>query len=336
VNASSSSKKLLSAGLALLIVVAIGTLGFSVIEGDTVFDSLFLTIITISTVGYGLPHELSDKGQVFALVFIIISLGVYAYSISIIISYLVEGNLEKLIRGRKLKGNSKMKNHTIICGFGRIGRQVAEELLAYKKPFLVIDQNSEVILANQNKEIKFLEGDATLDNILMDAGIESAHALISALPLDADNLYVSLSARSLNKEITIISRASNESAEKKLLIAGANHVILPEKVGGAHMAKLVARKDLVGFLNHLSYQGESPTNLEEIDFEDIRDEFHHKTILEIGIRKKSGANIVGFKTPDGEFIINPDPDTLITPKSKLFVLGTPEQIGSLLKSKPNE
>lgn len=99
-NAFSSSKKLLSAGLALLIVVAIGTLGFSVIEGDTVFDSLFLTIITISTVGYGLPHELSDKGQVFALVFIIISLGVYAYSISIIISYLVEGNLEKLIRGR--------------------------------------------------------------------------------------------------------------------------------------------------------------------------------------------------------------------------------------------
>lgn len=302
------------------------------IEGDSILNSAFLTVITLSTVGYELPHELSDGGKLFTIILIIISLGVYAFAISIVTSYLVEGNIEKLIRGRTHKKGKKMKNHTIICGYGRIGQQVTEELLAYNMPFLVIDENNEVVKANQNEQIKFLEGDATLDDVLLNAGIEQARTLISALPLDADNLYVSLSARTLNKEIIIISRGSDESAEKKLHMAGVQHVILPEKVGGAHMAKLVARRDVVEFLDHLSYRGESLTNLEEINYTELTDEYHNKTILEIGIRQKSGANIVGFKTPEGEFIINPTPDTKIVPETKLFVLGTKSQVNALRKN----
>ena len=253
------------------------------------------------------------------------------FSISIITSYLVEGNLEKLIRGRTLKKAKKMKNHTIICGFGRIGKQVAEELMAYEMPFIVIDEKTDVILGSENNNITFIEGDATQDDVLIKAGIGNARALISALPVDADNLYVSLSARDLNSKITIISRGSDESAEKKLHKAGVNHVILPEKVGGAHMAKLVAKKDVVEFLDHLSYRGISLTNLEEINYSELPSDYHNKTILEIGIRQKSGANIVGFKTAEGEFILNPSPDTVITPDSKVFVLGTPQQISAIRK-----
>lgn len=323
--------RLFYAAIALAVVMVIGVVGFMYFEEDSFLNSAFMTVITISTVGYSLLHELTDNGKIFTIILIIISLGVYAYSISIITSYLVEGNVERLMRGRTLKKAKKMKNHTILCGYGRIGKQVSDELLAHNLPFLVIDENLEVIKASENGNIKFIEGDATHDDVLLKAGIENARSLISALPVDADNLYISLSARSLNDKINIISRGTDESAEKKLHKAGADHVILPEKVGGSHMAKLVARKDVVEFLDHLSYRGVSLTNLEEINYSELADDYHNKTILEMGMRKKSGANIVGFKTPEGEFIINPTPDTKIVPESKLFVLGTPEQISVLRK-----
>jgi len=323
--------RLFYAAFSLIIVMIIGTVGFMYFEGDTLLNSAFMTVITISTVGYSLLHELTDDGKTFIIFLIIISLGVYAYSISIITTYFVEGNVERLLRGRISKRNKKMKDHTIVCGYGRIGQQVTEELLAYNMPFLVIDEEAEVIASSTNSKLVFLEGDATNDEVLLKAGIENARALIIALPLDADNLYVSLSARALNSKIIIISRGTDESAEKKLHMAGVDHVILPEKVGGAHMAKLVIKKNVVEFLDHLSYRGDSLTNLEEIDYIDLPDEYHNKTILEIGIRKKSGANIVGFKTAEGEFVINPTPDIKIELGSKLFVLGTPEQIKSLRK-----
>lgn len=321
--------RLLYAAISLIVVIWVGIIGFMYFEGDSLLNSAFMTIITISTVGYSLLHELTDEGKMFTIFLIIVSLGVYAYSISIITSYLVEGNVDKLMRGRAVKKAKKMKNHTILCGYGRIGKQVSDELMAHKMPFLVIDKNLEVIKGSENNNIKFIEGDATHDDVLIKAGIENARALITALPVDADNLYISLSARDLNSKIVIISRGSDPSAEKKLHKAGADHVILPEKIGGAHMAKLVARKDVVEFLDHLSYRGISLTNLEEINYSELADDYHNKTILEMGIREKSGANIVGFKTPEGEFIINPTPDTKIVPDSKLFVLGTPEQIAAL-------
>lgn len=330
-NKHTNLNRLFYAAIALVVVMVIGIAGFMYFEGDSLLNSAFMTIITISTVGYSLLHKLTDEGKLFTIFLIIISLGVYAYSISIITTYFVEGNVAKILRGRTFKRSKMMKDHTIVCGYGRIGKQVTEELLAYKMPFLVIDEKREIISASLNDNIVFLEGDATNDEVLLKAGILEARALISALPLDADNLYVSLSAKALNQKITIISRGSDESAEKKLHMAGADHVILPEKVGGAHMAKLVIKRNVVEFLDHLSYRGDSLTNLEEIDYNELPEEYHDKTILEIGIRKKSGANIVGFKTSEGEFIINPTPDVKIEFGSKLFVLGTPEQLKSLRK-----
>ncbi len=149
------------------------------------------------------------------------------------------------------------------------------------------------------------------------------------MPVDADNLFVVLSARTLNPNIVIVSRASSASADRKLHVAGVDHVVLPESVGGAHMAKLVTRRDVVEFLEHISYTGGSETNLEVIDYSELPEEFRNKSIMEMAVRRLVGANIVGFKTPEGEFIINPSPETIIVPDSKIFLLGTPEQISKI-------
>ena len=222
-----------------------------------------------------------------------------------------------------------MEKHVIIVGFGRNGRQVIEELQAHNYPFVVIDKSHEAVQQYTGKPIRFIEGDATEDSVLEKAGIKKARSVITTLPTDADNLFVALTARSLNNNLQIVSRASSESAEKKLRIAGVKNVVLPEKVGGAHMAKLIARPDIVEFLEHLSIRGEDPTNLEEIECHMLPEEYMNKTLLEIGIRKKSGVNIVGFKTPEGKYIINPTPDTVVIPNSKIFVLGTHEQIAKM-------
>lgn len=219
-----------------------------------------------------------------------------------------------------------MKDHVIICGYGRNGQQAKNELEAYNRSFVVVDQKAELLNQLADPPANFIRGDATEDEVLINAGIHSAYALITTLPIDADNLFVVLTARALNPNLLIISRASSESAERKLRVGGVDSVVLPEKVGGAHMAMLVARRDVLEFLDHLSVNGNAPTNLEEILCNSLAEEYKERTIFEIGIRKKTGANIVGYKTAAGVFIINPTPDTIVSPDSKLFVLGTPEQI----------
>jgi len=304
-----------------------------IIEGDDFIDSLYMTIITISTVGFGEIHRLSVPGKIFTMVLILSSFGTYAYAISIITTYFVESELSFwFIKGNKGKSTiTKMENHVIICGFGRNGQQAAEELKIFNKSLVVIENDHDLIIQNLDQQFRFIEGDATDDEMLIKANVKSAEALITTLPNDADNLYVVLSARSINPNLKIITRASSESAEKKLRVAGANNVILPEKIGGNHMAVLVANPDIVEFLEHLSMRGSSPTNLEEIVCSDLQNDISCKSIHEIGIRQKSGANIIGFKTPEGEFIMNPSPETNVIPGSKLFVLGTNEQIAAMKK-----
>ena len=201
--------------------------------------------------------------------------------------------------------------------------------MAHNHEFIIIDRHKDNLMHNFDAKIKFIEGDATQDQILSDAKIETAKSLITTLPEDADNLFVALTARSMNPNIKIISRASSESTEKKLKIAGVNSVVMPERVGGAHMATLVARPDVIEFLEHLSIKGDNPTNIEEIVCNELPKEVLNKTIYEMGVRQKSGANIIGFKTPEGKYILNPSADTQIISNSKIFVLGTKEQIEAM-------
>jgi voltage-gated potassium channel len=322
--------KLIYAVLLLMLLMSFGTAGFMIIENFSFLESFYMTVITVSTVGFGEVHELSAAGKVFTATLILFSLGVLTYVVSIITTQFFESQLSYLIKGYRNKSRrKKMENHVIICGYGRNGQQAVKELIAHKNDFIIIDSNHESILENANPSFKMVEGDATNDDILIEAGIKTAKSIITTLPTDADNLFVSLSARSLNPQINIISRASSESSEKKLKMAGADNIVMPERIGGAHMATLVARPDVMEFLGHLSIHGSNPTNLEEIGCNELPKNAINKTIFEIGVRQKTGANIIGFKTPEGEFILNPEPKTKIIPNSKLFVLGTKTQINQM-------
>lgn len=327
----SSKKKILTAIIILGSIIVIGVSGYMLIEDDGFLNALYMTVITISTVGFGEIHQLSTAGKIFTIFLILSSFGTYAYAISIITTHFVEGQLSGFFRGagkNKLKVR-KMENHIIICGYGRNGQQAANELVAHKQAFVIIESSHDIIMEYLSEDFRFVEGDATNDDVLEKANILTAKALITTLPNDADNTYVALTARALNPELRIISRASNESSEKKLKVAGANSVIMPERVGGAHMATLVANPDIVEFLDRLSIHGEEPTNLEEILCNNESTNDSEITIREIGIRKKTGANIIGLKTPEGQFILNPSTEIKVTKGSKLFVLGTPEQIRNM-------
>ena len=321
---------MLTAILILLALVVIGVSGYMIIEGDIFLDSLYMTIITISTVGFGEIHRLSTPGKIFTIFLILSSFGTYAYAISVITTHFVEGQLTGFFAasGRRKSKAKKMDNHIIICGYGRNGQQSVHELTAHGLPFIVIESNHDVIMQHLNEDIRFVEGDATNDDILGKANIMTARALITTLPNDADNTYVALTARALNEHLLIISRAENEMSEKKLKVAGANNVIMPERVGGAHMATLVANPDLVEFLDRLSVHGDEPTNLEEIVCENSSKDFNI-SIREFGIRSKTGANIIGLKTSEGEFILNPSAEIRVNNGTKLFVLGTHDQIKSM-------
>lgn len=299
-----------------------------VIENMRFLDSLYMTVITIATVGFNEIHPLSDIGKLFTIFLIITSMGVFVYAISIITTSIVDGEFKEYFKDYRVNSEiRKMENHVIVCGYGRNGKQAVQELIAHKKQYVVIEEKHDVIADAASTGNKyFIEGDATHDEVLLKAGIKNAKALICTFPFDADNLYVVLSARALNPKLSIISRATNDSSEAKLLIAGANSVVMPDKVGGSHMATLVLKPDVVEFLQNISVYETANANLEEITCEHIHESLSNKPIKELNIRGLSGANIIGYKNTDGNFFVNPSPDTIVTKGSKLFVLGTPDQI----------
>ena len=290
-----------------------------------------MTIITVATVGFQEVHPLDNAGKIFTAFLIITSFGTFAYAVTSISKYVIDGEFNHYFKKHKLTAAiEKLEDHVIICGFGRNGKQAAQTLKKHNKRFVVIEQKKDIIAAmNYEFSDLVLEGDATLDEILLKSGVLKAKALITTLPFDADNLFIVLSARSLNPKLTIISRASEDTSDKKLKTAGANNVIMPDKLGGAHMAELVMKPDVMEFIDYITGQGSDSIRLEEITFATLKEEYQNKTIRDLEVRNKSGANIIGFKTAQGEYIINPSADTKIIPDAKLFVLGTTEQIVKL-------
>ena len=222
-----------------------------------------------------------------------------------------------------------LSEHVIICGYGRNGRQAAKKLQSHQRNFVVIDKDETVFQNITNNDFAFITGDANEDEVLIRAGINSATCLICALPNDSENVFVVLSARQINPKIRIISRASEESSYSKLKLAGANNVILPDRIGGDHMASLVVVPDLLEFVDNLSIVGNQNINIEEIAVEQLYDTNQQKTILELDLRKHTGCNVIGYKDENGNYHINPEADHKLVPGSKIIVLGKPEQIQTL-------
>jgi len=325
-------KKLYIASFVLLCVNLLGVIGYSVIEGYNWTDALYMTIITISTVGFQEVEPLSIEGRYFTSFLIITSFVTFAYSIGAISSYVIDGEFRRqLTKIRKVKNIKKLENHVIVCGYGRNGKQIVNDLANSGQEYLIIENDHEIISEVIHDDcLNYIEGDATNDETLVDAGIHRAKALISTLPNDAGNVFVVLTAREMNKSLLIISRASKNSTYEKLKMAGANNVVMPDKVGGSHMASLVIKPDVVEFFNHLTGQ-DNNISLEEITYDSLPKEFKNKSIGDLHVRKRSGANIVGLKNKDGEYVLNPTAETIITEGSKLFVLGMRNQIEDLLK-----
>ncbi|TNF69446.1 MAG: potassium channel protein [Bacteroidetes bacterium] len=322
------SKIYLALSLVSLIVIT-GVLGYRFIAEFSWTEALYMTIITVSTVGFREVRPLSAEEQLFTVVLITASIFIFAFAISVVTEYILSRNSLQTLKRKKVKQQiDRMDKHVIVCGFGRNGAQAAARLEAYKQPFVVIEKDRDVI-EKFEEEILFVEGDANEDEILLAAGVEKARYLIVTLPDDAANLFVVLSARQLNKDLFIISRASQITSQKKMQLAGADKVIMPDKIGGDHMASLVVLPDLITFMDKLSMEGEHTTNLEEVQIEDFTDQLNCNTLRELDLRKKTGCTIIGYVKPDGTYIINPEADMPLEPKSKVIVLGRPDQICKL-------
>ncbi|MBI2259151.1 MAG: potassium channel protein [Flavobacteriia bacterium] len=312
----------------ILIGLGIGTVGYMKIEGWNFLDSLYMSVITTTTVGFTEVNQLSEYGRVFTMFLIFFSFGTFAFALTSITRFIVGGEYKKtLIEYRFNKRLNIMENHVIICGYGRVGKQVAEDLNLQKIPILVIENKQEIIEKSIiSKTFLFLTGDATQDETIESSFINKARAIITCLPKDSDNLYVVLAARELRKDIPIIARASNQHAVSKLKLGGANHVIMPDVIGGAHMASIITSPDVMEFMDNIKAQGIEGVNIESISFNELPSEFQNKSIKELESKKLTGVTIIGYKSPDGSYIINPDWETIVVKNSKLFVLGNQQQI----------
>jgi voltage-gated potassium channel len=314
----------------LFLVFFVGILGFHWIEGYQFIDAFYMTVITVSTVGLSMGEPLSEDGRLFTSFLIIFSISIYAYAISVLTSYFIDGELKLFLKAYKVeKQINKLSGHTIICGYGRNGKEAVRKLQAHKKDFVVIESNPIRVAKLKEYEILVVEGDATFDSTIEKANIQSAQALITTLPSDADNVFIVLSAREQNSDLTIISRASEKKSDSKLKKAGADNVIMPDKVGGSHMASLVITPDVVEFLDNISVEGTGDVNLEELTVSDFPEHTVVRTLRDLEARYKTGCTVIGYRTVTGDYVVNPGPDTLLEVNSKLFVLGKHEQIVSL-------
>ncbi len=313
----------------MLLVLSFGVVGYRFISDFSWIEAIYMTIITVTTVGFAEVRPLDANAKIFTVFLIVTSVFIFGFAISVITEYLLGRNSLQILKKKKVKKKiDSLSNHVVVCGYGRNGMQAAEKLKAYKKPFVVIEKDKEIIERYEN-EVLFVEGDANEDETLLNAGIERAQYLITAVPDDAANLFVVLSARQLNKNLFIITRASQVTSQSKLQLAGADKVIMPDKIGGDHMASLVVMPDLITFMDKLSIEGENTTNLEEVEIEDFTDQIECNSLRDLDLRKRTGCTIIGYIEPNGNYIINPEADLVLQPKGKVIVLGRPEQIKKL-------
>jgi len=315
-------KGLLPPMFLLGILILVGTIGYMLIDGYTFLEGLYMTVITVSSVGFTEVKPLSDAGREFTILLIMINIGLFAYFITLISHYLFDVDLVKqyklIIMNNKIQ---HLQGHVIICGFGRNGKESAQVLHANKIPFVVLEEKEELDQAELFFEVPyFIKGDGTKDEMLLEAGIKSARALITTLPVDADNLFVVLSAKQLNPAITIISRASQDSSVNKLKIAGANNVIMPDKIGGTHMATLVLQPDVVELLTIMSTRSNSEFRIAELKT--------NKTILlsDLDLWNKTNCTILGIKNAEKSYDINPPANYQMNAGESLIIMGSDEQI----------
>jgi len=323
-------KKILVGVFILLIILVYGTSGYMLIEHSSLIDSFYMTVISITTVGFNEVVPLNTAGKIFTIFLIFGGVGFFLYMVSIITEAMVEGGLHVFLGRRKMeKKMAELKGHFIVCGFGRIGKVICKILHENKRSFLIIENNLEEIKAIEELGYLILEGDATNDDILNKAHIMEAKALIAVTSSDADNVYVILSARGLRSDIYILARSSGKKgAETKLLRAGANKVFSPYEIGARRMAQSLMRPTVIDFIDLTVHEGELGLRLEELQISD-KAAIAGKSLMESGIRSEHDLIVVAIKRQMGEMLFNPHPGSELKVGDILVVLGEQTNIKGL-------
>lgn len=312
------NKIMLSAALILLLISA-GTVGYVFIEGWDFLDSLYMTITTLTTVGFGEVHPLSRIGRVFTIALIVGGVGTVFYALGTIAKFMLEGEFEEIFGRKRLEKRIKeLREHFIVCGYGRMGKIICRELKEKNISFVVIEKKPEALIGGQ--DVLLVEGDATRDEILKEVQIGRARGLISVLPTDAENLYVVLSARGLNPRLMIVARAGEEGSEQKLVRAGADRVVSPYYIGGLRIAHTVLKPAVVDFIEFATKSGNIDLQMEEITIQD-NSGLVGLTLDECGIGRELGIIVVAIKQGSGEMRFNPTYRTAIRTGDTLIALG---------------
>lgn len=307
--------------LSLFIVLLLfGMVGYMIIEGFSFFDALYMTVITIGTVGYMEVEPLSTAGRTFTIIIILVNIGAFTFFVTFLTRYLLDGEFIRQYKHLKMDNAiHHLNNHVIVCGFGRNGTECAQVLHDNHIPFVVLEEKHDLPLTLPFTVHHFVKGDATRDEVLKEAGIERARAIIATMPVDADNLFMVLTARQLNPNIVIISRASQDSSVNKLRVAGANNVIMPDKIGGAHMATMVLIPDVAELLSIMGTRNTTEFKVEEIIANNAT------SLGDLDLWKKCGCTLLGIKNKNN-YTLNPQPDYFINEGERLIIMGSEYQI----------
>ena len=307
----------------LLLIVVIGTGGYSLLEGWNLLDSFYMTIITISTTGYKEVSPLSEAGRLFTVFLIVAGVTVLAYTGGKVAQLFVETQVFR--RRRMSKKLEELSNHYIVCGYGRMGRSIAEGLLNSNVPFVVIENDPRKIEMLLERGLLFVNGDATNDDILIVAGVKRAKGLVAVIRTDAENVFATLSAKELNPGIFVVARAVDDGTESKLRKAGANRVVLPYELGGNRMVQLLLRPGVIDFIETVAKNSKVDISLEEIYVSETSS-LIGMTLLDSPIRKQLNIIIVGIAREDGEFIYNPKSTSVINKGDRLIAIGEADNL----------
>ena len=316
----------------ILVVLVIGAVaGYMLLEGWPPLDAVYMVVITLSTVGFREVHDLNTAGKLLTMMVIICGVGTAVYTLGQAVEIIVEGEIVGFRRRKKMdKIISEMRNHCIICGYGRVGHQVAHELLAEKKPVVVIDSKPETAKELEMQNIPYIIGDITSDDNLEEAGIRAAKTLIACADSDTANVFVTLSARALNPKLFIVARASLKETNEKLVKAGADRVMSPYFIAGRRMAMMATRPVAVDYLDTIMHSEHLELGIGELKVEE-GSEIAGKSLKDAQIRQKSGAYILSVRKPNGNFILQPAADTVVENGDIVVAIGTPKQLNTIEK-----
>ncbi|MES0445285.1 MAG: potassium channel protein, partial [Desulfobacterales bacterium] len=323
-----STKHLLLSVLLALCIFFLGASGYMMIEGWDFLDALYMTVITLTTVGYGEVHEVSRIGQIYTILLIFIGVAFCLYVAGSVVQFMVEGRIRTILGRRSLdKKIDRLKNHYIVCGYGRIGRVLCNQLKRKPMDLVVVDKNRELIPTFDDDKVLYVSGDASDETILHKAGILRAKGLIAVLATDTENVFLVLTARQLNPDLYIIARASRDESKSKLQAAGANRVESPYEMGAVSMAQRIIRPTVTNFLNLAFAHKRKDIQMEEIPVNSSSG-LINVMLKDSGIRQQFNLIIIAIKKPDGSMLFNPSYETVVEAGDTVIAVG---QEGNLQK-----